>query len=143
MFCTLRNFSPPCAVNAAFASSIGLLSGVITTAGGAAEVVAGVDVLPPFPAGCSWAAAATPQAQRQAESARDFKNKLFIFQTLSIRSSIEFVRRFVDYRRRCCRRPDHQNLQTRLPIPTTHQNSATQDSQPAGQDLHDSGDFES
>src|ERR1044072_2036391 len=140
MFCTLRNFSPPCAVNAAFASSSGVLSGKTSIAGGVVAVVAGVDVLPPFAGavGCSCAETRTPEPARQTDKtnrARDFKNKLFIFQTLSIRSSIELVRRFVDYRRRCCRRLDHQNRQTRLPIPTTHQNSATRGCQPAGQDL--------
>jgi hypothetical protein len=76
MFCTLRNFSPPCAVNAAFASSTGVLAGVSTTAGGA-DVVAGVAVLS---GGCSCAET-TPKPDRQIDSARDFKNTLFILQS--------------------------------------------------------------
>src|SRR5215207_3546309 len=75
MFCTLRNFSPPCAVNAAFASSSGVLSGVITTAGGAAAVVAGGVV---FAGGCSWAESFAPKPARQTTNARELKNKLFI-----------------------------------------------------------------
>src|SRR6185369_14522421 len=128
MFCTLRNFSPPCAVNAAFASSTGVLSGVITTVGGA--VVVGVAGVAAFPA--PWSCAeTTPKPARQTESARDFKTKLFIYKTLSIRSSIALVRKFVDCRRRCCRQLDHQTRQTRLLLPTTHRNLATRGCQQA------------
>src|SRR5689334_3761412 len=75
MFCTLRNFSPPCAVNAAFASSSGVLSAVITTAGGAAAVAV-VTGAAPFAVPCSCAET-TPATQ--TNSARDFKNWLFIY----------------------------------------------------------------
>src|ERR1041385_3322695 len=75
MFCTLRNFSPPCAVNAALASSSGVLSAVITTAGGAAAlaVVAGAEL---FAGPCSCAET-TPA--RQTNNARDFENTVFIY----------------------------------------------------------------
>src|ERR1041385_6759769 len=76
MFCTLRNFSPPCAVNAAFASSTGVLSAVITTAGGAAAVVAAGAELFSGPCCC---AETTPHPARQTDNARDFKNRLFIY----------------------------------------------------------------
>src|SRR6185503_18894726 len=62
IFCTLRNFSPPCAIKAAFASSIGVLSGVITTAGGAAA---------PLPAGCSCANPDAPKPATQTTNAKD------------------------------------------------------------------------
>src|SRR6185437_15477025 len=129
MFCTLRNFSPPCAVNAAFARSTGVLSAVMTTAGGpaAATLVAGAA---PFAGPCSCAET-TPA--RQTDNARDFKNTLFISKTLSLRSSIVLVRRFVDCRRRYCHRHCPRR-QTRVPIPTTPQNSATRDCQRADRD---------
>src|SRR6185437_8058307 len=135
MFCTLRNFSPPCAVNAAFARSSGVLSAVITTAGGAAAavVVAGAE---PFAGPCSCAET-TPA--RQTNSARDFNNWLFIYKPF-LRSSIAPVRKCVDCRRLYYHRR-HQTHQTLAPLPTTHQNSATRDCQRAARDSHGSEGF--
>src|SRR6185369_2372426 len=65
IFCTLRNFSPPCAMNAAFASSSGVLSGVMTTAGaaaaGAGALLDGVVLGPPW--SCATTVAAQPSKQ--------------------------------------------------------------------------------
>src|SRR6185369_2736821 len=73
MFCTLRNLSPPCAMNAAFASSSGVLSGVMTTAGaaaaGAGALLDGVVLVPPW----SCATAVTAQPTKQTD-----KKTLFI-----------------------------------------------------------------
>src|SRR6185295_8985236 len=66
MFCTLRNFSPPCAMKAAFASSIGVLSGVITTAGAVAASPLPAGAL--LTGGCSCAKTVAP---KQTTIARD------------------------------------------------------------------------
>src|SRR6185369_3107592 len=78
MFCTLRNLSPPWAVNAAFASSSGVLSGVITTAAGAAAAGAGVLVdgvvlAPPW----SCATTVTAQPSKQIDKKTFFISKTF------------------------------------------------------------------
>src|ERR1044072_7254633 len=130
MFCTPRNFSPPWAMKAAFASSIGVLSGVITTAGAVEEPLSAVGAL--FAGGCSCARTLAP---KQITIARD-KTTRFI-SSLSIRSSIAPVHRCDDYQRRRCRH--HQRDRTLLPHSATHQNWERQDYQPASQDSRDSG----
>src|ERR1051325_107547 len=65
-------------MNAAFARSIGVLSGVITTAGAAVPLAAGVVV---FSGACSCAQSVIAKPARQIEIARDFKKRLLISKT--------------------------------------------------------------
>src|ERR1043166_8825510 len=76
MFCTLRNFSPPCAVNAARASSIGVLSAVMFTAGAVAVAAGGSALLA---GGWSWANNAGAKPPTQTTIASEFKKSFFIY----------------------------------------------------------------
>src|ERR1043165_2378229 len=108
-FCTWRNFSPPCAVNAARARSIGEGSGVMVTAGAGASA-GGAAVV--FAGGCSWANSAGARPATQTAMTRDCKNSFFIYKNLSPRSSSAPAHKCDDYRHRYYR--ERQTHRTRL-----------------------------